>query len=64
MNPIAQRFANILPVTLPVNALRYILSRGKDMHFEPIVSGFTVLFAHLGVVAFLTVAVFKFKSIT
>ena len=64
MNPIVQRFANILPLTLPVNALRYILSRGQDMRFVPIVSGFTVLFVHMGIIAFLTVVTFKFKTMT
>ena len=64
MNVVAQHFANILPLTLPVNALRYILSRGRDMHFEPIVSDFTVIFAYMAIIAFLTVATFKYKTMS
>ncbi len=62
MHRLAQHLSHALPLTLPINSLRYILSRGPDMRYSQIVLGFSISTGYIVGLLLLTVAIFKCKT--
>lgn len=62
MNHLAQYFSHSLPLTLPINSLRYIISRGSDMHYNQIIIGFSISAGYIGILLLLTIVIFKCKT--
>ncbi|KAH9393453.1 hypothetical protein TYRP_021792 [Tyrophagus putrescentiae] len=62
MHRLAQHLSHALPLTLPINSLRYILSRGPDMRYSQILLGFSISTGYIVGLLLLTVAIFKCKT--
>lgn len=51
-----------LPLTQPINSLRYIIFRGLDLRFEKIISGFTISSLYIIILVLSTLIIFKIKT--